>query len=83
MKRVELSRMTKLLREVMRKVSELPDERQNDAARVLLTMLESDVSSYQLSDEQRREVDRAVADVDGGQFANEADVAEVLHNSWA
>lgn len=78
-----LSGMTKLLIEVMRKVSEMPEERQNDAARVLLTMLESDVSAYKLSDKQIREVDLAMVEVDGGQFASETDVADVLHHSWA
>lgn len=78
-----LSPMTKLLIEVMRKVSEMPEERQNDAARVLLTMLESDVSAYQLSDKQIREVDLAIVEVDGGQFASETDVANVLQHSWA
>jgi hypothetical protein len=75
--------MTNLLIEVMRKVSELPEERQNDAARVLLTMLESDGSSYQLSDNQMREVDLAIAEVNGGQFASEAAIADVLDQSWA
>ena len=46
--------MTKLLEEVVRKVAELPDERQDDAAHVLLTMLENDAAGYRLTDAQLR-----------------------------
>jgi hypothetical protein len=73
--------MTKLL--VMRKVAELPEDRQDDAARVLLTMLENDASPYRLSDDQLHEVELAIAEVNGGRFASDDEVAEVLHHSWA
>jgi hypothetical protein len=46
--------MTKLLTAVMRKVAELPEDRQDDAARVLMLMLEYDAEQYRLSDEQLR-----------------------------
>jgi hypothetical protein len=75
--------MTNLLTEVMRKVVELPEDRQDDAARVLLLMLEHDPEQYRLSDEQLREVDVAIADVDAGNFASEADIDRALHHSWA
>ena len=39
-----LRRMTKLLEEVVRKVGSFPDERQDDAAHVLLTMLVNDAA---------------------------------------
>jgi hypothetical protein len=74
--------MTKLLTEVLRKVAELPDERQDDAAHVLLRMLENDASRYRLSDDQLREVELAIAEVDRGEIASEADVARVLDESW-
>jgi hypothetical protein len=51
--------MTKLLTEVMRKVAELPEDRQEDAAHVLLAMLENDASPYRLTDDQLRFVERA------------------------
>jgi len=75
--------MTKLLTEVLRKVAELPEERQDDAAHVLLRMLESDASRYRLSDDQLREVGLAIAEVDRGEIASDAEVDEVLHRSWA
>jgi hypothetical protein len=75
--------MTKLLTEIMRKVVELPEERQDDAARVLMMMLEHDPEQYRLSDEQLREVEEAITDVDAGNFASDADIDRVLHRSWA
>jgi hypothetical protein len=38
--------MTKLLTEVMRKIIELPEDRQDDAAHVLLNMIENDVPRF-------------------------------------
>jgi hypothetical protein len=58
--------MTKLLTEVMRKIVELPDERQDDAAHVLLNMIENDVPRYRLTDAQLRDVEVAITDVDAG-----------------
>ena len=78
-----LCRMTKLLEEVVRKVAELPDERQDDAAHVLLTMLENDAAGYRLTDAQLREVEFAMADADKGTFASDQEVRNVLHRPWA
>lgn len=74
--------MTELLKEVMRKVEELPEERQNDAAQVLLQILENEASPYQLTDEQLAEVELAVAEVDSGKYASEAEVKSVLGSVW-
>jgi hypothetical protein len=75
--------MTKLLKEVMEQFAELPDERQDDAARVLMLMLEQDPEQYRLSDEQLREVDAALADTDAGNFASPTEVDALLNRSWA
>lgn len=75
--------MTNLLTEVMRKIVELPEDRQNDAARVLMLMIEHDPEQYRLSDEQLREVEGAVVDVDAGNFASDDEIDRVLHHSWA
>ena len=80
---VQCPHMTKLLTEVIRQIVELPEERQDDAARVLMLMLEHDPEQYRLSDEQLREVDEAIADVDAGNFASDQDIDRVLHRSWA
>ena len=75
--------MTNLLTEVMRRVVEMPEDRQDDAARVLMLMLEHDPEQYRLSDEQLREVEDAIADVDIGKFASDDEIDRVLHRSWA
>ena len=76
--------MTKLLTEVIRQIVELPEDRQDDAAaRVLMLMLDHDPEQYRLSDEQLREVDEAIADVDAGNFASDQDIDRALHRSWA
>jgi predicted transcriptional regulator len=80
---VILSPMTKLLSAVMRKITELPEQRQDDAARVLLMMLEQDPEQYRLTDAQLREVDAAIADTDAGNFAPEKEIDAILNRSWA
>jgi len=75
--------MTKLLTEVMRKIVELPEERQDDAARVLLMMLDSDPEQYRLTDEQLREIDLAIVDVNAGNFASHEEIKRALYQSWA
>lgn len=75
--------MTKLLKEVVEQFAELPEERQDDAARVLVMMLEQDPEQYPLTDEQLREVDEAVADTDAGNFASQMEIDAILNRSWA
>ena len=70
--------MTKLLTEVMRKVSELPEDRQNDAARTLLTLLEDEATVYRLSDAQVREVELAMEEADRSEFATD----EQMRKLW-
>jgi hypothetical protein len=78
-----LRHMTKLLTQVMRQIAELPEERQDDAARVLQMMLDHDPARYQLNDAQLRELDEAIADVDAGRFASDRDIDTALHQAWA
>ena len=75
--------MTTLLSEVMRKVAELPHDRQDDAARVLLAMLENDHAPFVLSDQQLREIQAAQREVDVRLFASDAEVAAALNARWA
>jgi hypothetical protein len=74
--------MSKLLTEVLRKVAELPEERQDDAAHILLRLLENDASRYRLSDDQLREVELAIAETKDGHYATDDEVASVLHRPW-
>jgi hypothetical protein len=75
--------MTKLLEEVLHHVEQLSEGRQDDAAHVLLAMLENDAASYRLTDEQLAEVELAVAEANGGLFAGAKEIAEVLYRPWA
>jgi hypothetical protein len=54
--------MTTKLKEVIERVQNWPEERQEDAAKVLLEMEAQDASSYQLTDEQLAEVRRRRAE---------------------
>jgi hypothetical protein len=74
--------MTKLLIEVLQKVSELPEERQDDAAHILLAMLENDALHYRLTDEDLREIDLAIAEADAGHFASDTEVEALLYRPW-
>jgi hypothetical protein len=75
--------VTKLLSKVLRQIEELPEERQDDAAHVLMMMLEHDPEQYRLSDEQLRDVDAAMVDVERGAYASDAEIDGILHRSWA
>ena len=75
--------MTKLLTEVMRKIIELPEDRQDDAAHMLLTMIGNDAARYHLSDEQLHEVELAMAEVREGKIASEKDMRALWSNFGA
>jgi hypothetical protein len=57
-----MSRMTMKLKEVIERVQNWPEERREDAAKVLLEMEAQDASSFQLTDEQLAEVRRRRAE---------------------
>lgn len=69
--------MTKLLQEAMEKLSQLPDGRQDELARMLIDVAASDLQPYQLTDEQLAAVDEALAQADRGEFATDEEIAEV------
>ena len=53
---------TKALKEAIDRVQRWPEERQDDAAKMLLEMEAQDASGYRLTDEQVAEVERRLAD---------------------
>lgn len=75
--------MTKLLSEALRKVAKLPEARQDDAAHILLALIDSDSKPYQLNDDDFQEIEAAIADVESGHFASDREVADLLEHSWA
>lgn len=54
--------MTKSLKQLIERLETWPEDRQEDAARVLLAMEEQSASPYQLTDDQVAEVTRRLAD---------------------
>lgn len=75
--------MTKLLSDVLQKVADLPEARQDDAAHILLALIDSDAKPYLLSDVQVQEIELALADVDAGNFASEKEINDLLNHAWA
>jgi hypothetical protein len=49
---------SKVLKEIIERVERWPEDRQEDAARVLLEMEEQDTSPYSLTDEQAAEIEQ-------------------------
>jgi hypothetical protein len=68
---------TKTLKEVIERVQNWPQERQEDAAQVLLEMEKQDAQPYRLTDEQVREVARIERDIRQGRgtFATDEEMA--------
>ena len=67
--------MTKLLEKAIKKLSQLPEERQNELARMLIDVAASDLSPYQLTDEERAAVEEGLAQAERGEFATDEEVA--------
>ena len=67
----------KILKEVIERVQGWPEERQEDAAQVLLEMEQQDASRYRLTDAQAREVERIQRDIREGRgtFATDEEMA--------
>jgi uncharacterized membrane protein affecting hemolysin expression len=53
--------MTRLLKEALEKVSQLPQERQDELARMLIDTAASDLSPYMLSDQERTMIEHRLA----------------------
>jgi hypothetical protein len=75
--------MSDLLSAVLRKVEELPRDRQDEVAQTLLSLLENERAQYRLTDRQMQEVDVAIASADAGEFSSEEDIVRALHTPWA
>ncbi len=61
----------KLLEQAILEVRKLPDERQNEAAEVLLSLVAQDPGSIHLSDEQVAELRRRLADPDDSRVSDD------------
>jgi predicted transcriptional regulator len=63
---------------VLDRVRTWPPERQEDAVRVLLQMEAAGTEVYQLSEDERTEIELSIAEADRGEFATDEEVAEVF-----
>jgi predicted metal-dependent phosphoesterase TrpH len=64
---------------ILDRVRTWPEERQEDAARILLVMEHQNSGVYRLSDEERTEIRAALAEVERGEVASDAEVAAVFN----
>ena len=63
---------------VFERVRTWPEERQRDAAAVLLRLEAEGTDVYILSEEEREAIDEAIAEADRGEFATPEEVEAVL-----
>jgi hypothetical protein len=68
---------TKIIKEVIERVQNWPEQRQKDAAQVLIEMEQQDASGYRLTDAQAQEVVRIQRNVREGRgsFATDEEMA--------
>jgi hypothetical protein len=66
---------------VLDRIHSWPKARQEDAVRVLLAMEAQEPSTYQLSDEERSDLDAALEEVARGEMASDAEVAKTFRRA--
>jgi hypothetical protein len=68
--------MTKLLENLLNRMATWPKAAQAEAVRSMLDIEKKHAPLYQVSDEERAELNEALAEWERGEVANDADVAE-------
>jgi predicted transcriptional regulator len=71
--------MTRLLEQAIETVSALPDDVQDDLARILLQFAGVEQLPYVLTPEEEADIDASLAEADRGEFATDEEVRAV----WA
>lgn len=71
--------MTRLLEQAVEAVSALPDDAQDDLARILLQLAGIDQPPYELTAEEAADIDASLAEAQRGAFATDEEVRAV----WA
>jgi len=66
--------MTKIMREAIEALQELPKERQETIARAILDYASDDDGAYHLTDEERGEVRAGLGEVERGEIASDDEV---------
>ena len=73
--------MTKLLEQAIAKLKALPPHRQDEAAELLLSVVDQDTGGLELTDDQAAEVQRRLADP--AEYATHADVRSFFQTRGA
>lgn len=71
--------MTKLLKEAVQKLSALPEERQDELARMLIDVAAQDLQPYVLTAGERTAIEESLAQAEKREFASDEEVASM----WA
>jgi predicted transcriptional regulator len=71
--------MTRLLEQAVKVVSALPDEAQDDLARILLQLAGVDQPPYDLAPEEAADIEASLTEAAKGEFATDEEVRAV----WA
>lgn len=64
---------------IFERVRNWPAERQEDAAEMLLRMEEQGVEPYKLDEDERLEIEAALAEAERGEFASDEEVEAVFN----
>jgi len=72
-----ISGMTKMMREAIEVLRDLPEEQQEMIARAILDYASHDDGVYHLTDEERKEVRAGLAELERGEIATEEEVRAV------
>jgi hypothetical protein len=66
--------MTRLLEQAVATVSALPDDQQDDLARILLQLAGHEQPPYTLCPEEEADLDASIAEAERGEFATDEEV---------
>jgi hypothetical protein len=66
--------MTDLMEKALATVRNWPDEQQDEAAEILLALGQLGTGAYHASEDELRAVDQALAQIESGTYATEAEV---------
>jgi hypothetical protein len=66
--------MTRLLEQAIETVSTLPDDTQDELARILLQLAGVEQPPYELTSEEKPDIDASLAEAERGEFATDEEV---------
>jgi predicted transcriptional regulator len=69
--------MTRLLDEAVETVSNLPEEVQDDVARIMLQLAGIEQPPYVLTPEEEADLDASIAEAERGEFATEEEIRAI------